>query len=56
MNREIVKEILEDEKLDIDYADDGDVAVEMVRKKLDDGIDNYYDFILMDVQMPRMNG
>ena len=33
----------------VDTADDGDTAVEMVRKKT-------YDLILLDIRMPRMNG
>ncbi|MBQ0161722.1 MAG: hypothetical protein KBS84_01005 [Treponema sp.] len=43
-------------QLEIEYADDGDVAVSMVERYYESGIYNYYDFILMDVQMPRMNG
>lgn len=52
MNREIATEILEDNGLEVDTADDGDVAVDKVAEM---GY-LYYDFILMDIQMPRMNG
>ncbi len=51
LNREIAKALLEEEGLIIDEADDGDVAVEMVKKSK-----GKYDFILMDIQMPHMNG
>ena len=52
MNREIAPEILEDAGLVIETAEDGAIAVDMVKAK---GI-RYYDFILMDIQMPVMNG
>lgn len=51
LNREIARALLEEEGLVIDEADDGDVAVEMVKNSK-----GKYDFILMDIQMPRMNG
>ena len=52
MNREIAEEILSDNGMIIDTAEDGDVAVDMVRN----AVPGQYDLILMDVQMPRMNG
>ena len=52
LNREIALEILEEEGLVVDVAEDGDVAVEKVRKSPA----GTYDLILMDVQMPKMNG
>ena len=52
MNREIATDILEDEGIIVETAEDGDVAVEMVSKSEP----GYYDFVLMDIQMPRMNG
>lgn len=52
MNREIAKNILESRGLIVEEANDGSVAVEMVLQKEPD----YYDYVLMDVQMPYMDG
>ena len=52
MNREIATEILEDAGLIVDTAEDGTFAVKAIEEK---GTD-YYDFILMDIQMPVMDG
>ncbi len=52
LNLEIAIEILEDEGVIIDTADDGDVAVE----KMKNAKEGQYDLILMDIQMPKMNG
>ena len=52
MNREIAEEILSDAGALIDTAEDGVIAVEMVEKSLP----GQYDVILMDIQMPRMDG
>lgn len=52
MNREIATEILEDEGIIVDTAEDGDIAVEKMRN----ASMNQYDLILMDIQMPHMNG
>lgn len=52
MNREIATEILEEAGLLVDTAEDGEFAVKAVVEK---GID-FYDFILMDIQMPVMDG
>ena len=52
LNREIAADILEEEGIIIDMAEDGDVAVEMMRE----AAEGQYDLILMDIQMPRMNG
>lgn len=52
LNREISHEILESEGFLVDDADDGDTAVEMIRKSSP----GYYALVLMDIQMPRMNG
>jgi light-regulated signal transduction histidine kinase (bacteriophytochrome)/CheY-like chemotaxis protein len=49
INREVILIFLEDTGLLIDRAEDGLQAVEMVEK-------NRYDVILMDMQMPNMNG
>lgn len=52
MNREIAEEILFENGMLIETAADGDIAVDMVRN----ATPGQYDLILMDVQMPRMNG
>lgn len=53
MNREIAMEILADEAgLIVEVAEDGTIAVDVMRKMGPD----YVDFILMDIQMPYMNG
>ncbi len=52
LNQEIAQTILEGAGFIIDTADDGSVAVEMMKEKPADT----YKLILMDVQMPIMNG
>ncbi len=52
LNREIAADILEEWEITVESAEDGKVAVEMAEQK---GAD-YYDCILMDIQMPNMNG
>ena len=52
MNREIATEILEDAGLTVDTAEDGAFAVKAVEEN---GLE-HYDFILMDIQMPVMDG
>ena len=52
INREIARTMLELEGLIVDEADDGDLAIEKVRSAQP----GYYDVILMDVQMPRVDG
>ena len=52
LNREISREILSGAGFLVEEADDGDVAVEKVRRSAP----GHYDLILMDVQMPRMDG
>ena len=52
LNQEIAVEILEESGFVIDVADDGSVAVEKMRTA-DPG---QYDVILMDIQMPIMDG
>ncbi len=52
MNREIISDILQDFGMEMDSAEDGVDAVKLVKKN---GT-GYYDFILMDIQMPVMNG
>lgn len=57
LNREIVKDILT-EKYDmiVDEAENGEIAVDKFRNALYAGKNAYYDIILMDIQMPVMNG
>ncbi len=52
LNREIAKELLEASGFVVDTAEDGTVAVDKI-KASEPG---YYALILMDVQMPKMNG
>ena len=52
MNQEIAEAILAQHGIEVDVAGDGDVAVQALR---DAGADAY-DLVLMDIQMPRMNG
>lgn len=52
LNREIAIEILEDSGMIVDIATDGDAAVEKVASSNE----GQYDVILMDIQMPKMNG
>ena len=53
LNREIATDILQEEAgLVVETAEDGTVAVDIMRKM---GAD-FVDFILMDIQMPYMNG
>jgi len=49
MNQSLLSMLLEDSKLQLEFALDGMSAVEMFKKK-------DYDLILMDIQMPNMNG
>ena len=51
MNREIAQEILEESGFEVAIAEDGDIAVDKVMNNPQE-----YDLILMDIQMPRMNG
>ncbi len=52
MNQMIANAILEEAGFEIDTVNDGDEAVEKMKNAPED----YYDIILMDIQMPRMNG
>jgi two-component system sensor histidine kinase/response regulator len=49
LNREVALGLLEDAHMSIDVAENGEVAVRMVRT-------NKYDLVLMDMQMPVMDG
>ncbi|MDR1039165.1 MAG: response regulator [Deltaproteobacteria bacterium] len=52
LNRKIVKAMLKVTGIDVDEAEDGVIAL----KKFEDSPDGLYDIILMDVQMPNMDG
>lgn len=52
INCEIAQALLTEEGFAVETASDGDVAVEMIKSREE----GYYDFVLMDIQMPRMNG
>ena len=52
LNAEIASELLSDAGLEVDTAEDGEIAV----KKMEESAPSRYDLILMDVQMPKMNG
>ena len=52
LNREIARDILEEEGVIVDEADDGTTALKIVKEKGPE----YFDVILMDIQMPIMNG
>jgi signal transduction histidine kinase/ABC-type amino acid transport substrate-binding protein len=52
LNAEIAIEILSEIGFEIERAEDGQICVDML-KNADPG---YYNFILMDIQMPNMNG
>lgn len=56
MNREITTMILEEHGIIVDTANDGDVAVRIIQDVADRCDWDYYDFVLMDIQMPTMNG
>lgn len=55
LNREIARDVLEEEGMKVEEAKDGDEAIELIKTRI---IENpyYYDFVLMDIQMPKMNG
>ena len=52
LNQEVAKELLESVGMEVDVVGDGDLAVDKMRYAQE----GQYDLILMDVQMPRMDG
>lgn len=49
INQEVALGQLEDAEVEVDVADNGEIAVRMVRERV-------YDLVLMDMQMPVMDG
>ncbi len=56
MNREIAAEVMEDVGIIVDTACDGVEASEKVKNMYNGSNSAVYDCVLMDIQMPRMNG
>lgn len=52
INAEITMTVLKDKGLEVEHAEDGVVCINMLDKAAPD----YYDIILMDIQMPNMDG
>ena len=52
LNAEIAETILNDAGMSVETATDGTIVLEMLEKHPAD----YYDLVLMDIQMPKMNG
>lgn len=52
LNAEIAMTILQDAEAEVELAADGKIAVDMLK----DAPVGYYDAVLMDIQMPNMNG
>ena len=52
LNREIAEELLTDNGFLVDTAEDGTVALEKIKHSAP----GYYALVLMDIQMPKMNG
>jgi len=52
LNQEIAQEILKEAGFEVETASDGSAAIEMLQKSAK----GYYDLILMDIQMPYMDG
>ena len=52
LNRELAQEILKEAGFTVDTAEDGEIAV----RKMKQAVPGQYDLILMDIQMPKMDG
>ena len=52
LNRELAQEILKEAGFAVDTAEDGEIAV----RKMKQAVPWQYDLILMDIQMPKMDG
>ncbi|PKL79541.1 MAG: hypothetical protein CVV25_07710 [Ignavibacteriae bacterium HGW-Ignavibacteriae-4] len=53
INRLVAGEILESSGFNVEYAENGKIAIEMVKEQKDD---NPYNLIFMDIQMPELDG
>ncbi len=56
LNQLLMKTILDDFGFDRDIAENGKIAIEKLEQKTNFGNNKAYDVILMDLQMPEMNG
>jgi PAS domain S-box-containing protein len=56
LNQLLMKTILDDFGFDRDIADNGKMAIEKLEEENTFGVKKSYDIILMDLQMPEMNG
>ncbi|MCY7409308.1 MAG: response regulator, partial [Chitinophagales bacterium] len=56
LNQLLMRTILEDFKFECDIADNGKIAIEKLSQRDSSGATISYDIILMDLQMPEMNG
>ena len=52
LNAEIILTILKDYGIEAELAGDGDIVIDMLKRNQAD----HYDMILMDIQMPNMDG
>ena len=52
LNREIAREVLKPTGAEVEFAEDGEICVDMIRK----APAGWYNLILMDLSMPRMDG
>lgn len=52
LNREIATDVLSEANIVVEQAEDGSIAVDMVANSEP----GYYDLVLMDIQMPIMDG
>jgi len=53
LNQEIALTILKEYGFTVDLAENGSIAVEMIKRSIEN---DHYDLVLMDIQMPVMNG
>jgi len=56
LNQLLMKILLDDFGFGYDFASNGKIAIEKLVQRGTSGVNNFYDVILMDLQMPEMNG